>query len=413
LAIALAAVVGGAMVGCSGGAGETATDNGAPATNGEANPSAGARPMPTAEGNTAGETIKIGVVASLSGEQKPWGDDSYNGAKIAVEEINAEGGINGKKVELLVGDSTSKPEPAKSAAEKLISDGVIGIVGEVASGHTIQIAKSAFMKGIPVVAVGATKTTLTDEGAHVFRVCYTDDFQGPVMAVFAYNELGLRKVAVMTDNKQPYSQGLSQSFSDKFKQLGGEIVTEIKYETGQTQFAGQVTELKAKSPAGIFLSGYFPEVGPISQAVKQAGMSVKLMGGDGWDSPKLLDSGGDAIIGGFFCNHYNNKEPRPEVAEFLKKWKAKFGGEPGTTMAALGYDATRLMLDACKRAEKLDSKSLLKAIDETVDFAGVAGKISLKGFNGNPPKRALVVEVRPLSEGFQIFRKAYEVDEVK
>ena len=357
--------------------------------------SMGARKSPTAATVMAsGDTIKIGLVGSISGDQKAWGDDQFAGARMAVEEFNAAGGVGGKKVELVEGDSASKAESAKSAAEKVLSDGVIGIVGEVASGHTIQIAKSAFQKAVPVVAVGATKTDLTDEGSNVFRVCYTDAVQGPVMAKFAYDGLGLRKIAIMTDNKQPYSQGLSKSFRDYFVKLGGQIVGEKFYETGQTQFSGQLTELKALSPDGMLLSGYFPEVGPISQQARQAGITARFLGGDGWDSPQLLTSGGDAIIGSYFCNHYNSKDDRPQVTEFLDKWKKSHGGkEPGTTMAALGYDATMVVLDALKRAKGMDSKSLTDAIADTTDFKGVSGDITLKGENGNPPKRAIVVEV--------------------
>ena len=353
------------------------------------------RKLPTAPTVQAtGDTIKIGLVGSISGDQKAWGDDEFAGAKMAVDEFNAAGGVNGKKVEIVQGDSASKAESAKSAAEKVLSDGVIGIVGEVASGHTIQIAKSAFQKSVPVIAVGATKTDLTDEGSNVFRVCYTDAVQGPVMAKFAYDGLGLRKVAIMTDNKQPYSQGLSKSFRDYFTKLGGQIVGEKFYETGQTQFSGQLTELKALAPDGMLLSGYFPEVGPIAQQARQAGIEAKFLGGDGWDSPQLLTSGGDAILGAYFCNHYNSKDDRPVAKEFLDKWKkAHDGKEPGTTMAALGYDAMNVMLDALKRTKGMDSKSLTAAIAETTDYQGVTGDITLKGQNGNPPKRAIVVEV--------------------
>jgi branched-chain amino acid transport system substrate-binding protein len=394
----------------------------APATTtpGKTEPTTGAttgkRPAPTAEGNAAtGETIKIGVIGSLTGDQKPWGEDSIEGARIAVDEFNEAGGLNGKRVELLIGDSASKAEQAKTVAEKLISDGAIAIVGEVASGHTIQIAKTAFLKGVPVVAIGATKTDLTDEGTHVVRVCYTDDFQGPVMAKFAYDELGLRNIGIMTDNKQPYSQYLSESFRKSFEGLGGKVAQEVTYESGQTQFSSQITELKAKGPDGVFLSGYFTEVGPIAQQIRQAGLNnIPLLGGDGWDSPQLLVSGGDAIIGSFFCNHYNNKETRPEVAEFLAKWARKFNGnEPGTTMGALGYDAMKLTLDALKGAEAPNSKSLIATLNEVENFKGVSGDITLKGMNGNPAKRALVVEVRPQSEGFQVFRRAYEAGEVQ
>lgn len=399
------------------GCGPTAKEGenaGGGATSTESTPTtSGKRPDVTGEGVTAsGNEIKIGVVASMTGELKPWGDDSFNGAKMAVDEANANGGINGKKIVLVSGDSQSKAEAAKTAAEKLLSEGVVALVGEVASGFTIQMAKVAYPKAVPVIAVGATRTDLTDEGKNIFRVCYTDDFQGPLMAKFAYEELGLKNVAVMTDNKQPYSVYLSKSFSDKFVALGGKIVAEEKYESGTTQFTGQLTQIKAKNPDGLFLSGYFTEVGPIAQQASQAGLKVKLLGGDGWDSEQILTSGGDAIIGGYFCNHYNNKEDRPAVKEFLAKWKTKFGTEPGTTMAALGYDAMAVTIDALKRTPSLNSKDLIKSIDETEKFPGVSGEITLKGAEGNPKKRALVVEIRPKSEGFQVFRKAYNPEDL-
>jgi branched-chain amino acid transport system substrate-binding protein len=416
--IALGTVLGCALSGCGSGSSEGSSTTSSTTPNSTSDSSTGGakRPSPTAPTVTAsGDTIKIGLIGSLSGDQKPWGEDSRDGAQIAVDEFNAAGGLNGKKVTMDVGDSASAPEPAKTAAEKLLSDGVIGIVGEVSSGNTIQIAKSAFEKNVPVVAIGATKTELADIGTNVFRVCYTDDFQGPVMANFAYSKLNLRNVAVMTDNKLPYSQGLSKSFSDTFTKLGGKIVDEAFYETGNSQFNGQLTEIQAKNPDGIFISGYFPEVGPIAQQARQAGITkAVLMGGDGWDSPQLLVSGGDAILGGFFCNHYNNADNRPQVAEFQKKWKAKFGKLPGTTMAALGYDAMALTLDALKRAKGADSASLRDAIDDTTGFKGVSGDITLKGQNGNPPKRAIVVEVtkKDANDQWQKFAKDYTPDQI-
>lgn len=375
------------------------------------------RPTPTAPPVQAtGNTIKIGFVGSLSGDQKPWGEDSRDGAQMAVDDFNAAGGLNGKKVEMDIGDSASKAESAKSAAEKLLSDGVIAIVGEVASGNTMQIAQSAFQKNVPVVAIGATRTDLTDVGSNIFRVCYTDDLQGPVMATFAYDKLGLRNVAVMTDNKQPYSQGLSQSFEAEFKKLGGNIVGEEFYESGQTQFGGQLTELKAKNPDGVFMSGYFTEVGPIAQQARQAGITGKFLGGDGWDSPQLPVSGGDAIVGSYFCNHYTNADPRPQVVQFLAKWKQKHGGQlPGTTMGALGYDAMALTLDALKRAKTLDSAALRDAIDDTDKYQGITGEIDLKGHGGNPPKRALVVGVVPKGPDgqWQKLEITYTPDQIK
>lgn len=411
----MAAVIG---CGCNGGDGgttggtttTTGTTGTTAATTGEG--TTASRKMPTAPGNTAtGDKIVIGLVSSLTGELKPWGDDSDKGARLAVEEFNKAGGVNGKMVDLRVGDSASKPEQGKSAAEKLIADGALAIVGEVASGITAQMAQAAFEKGIPVVAVGATRTDLTDIGGNVFRVCYTDAFQGPVMAKFAYEELGRKRAGIITDQKQPYSTGLSNSFKEYFKKLGGEVVGEEFYNSGDAQFSGQLTNLKAKNPDVIFMSGYFNETGPLARQAREQGIdkNVPLLGGDGWDSREILTTGGDAIVGGFFCNHYNNKETRPEVTDFLKRWKAKYGSEPGTTMGALGYDGMMLVLQSLKSSSALDSKSLTTAIDNTEAFKGVSGDITLKGMGGNPHKRALVVE---LSKTGQEFRKAYEWDEV-
>ena len=411
-ALALSAI----LLGCGDNKSKTADGTTSPSiSTSNAGESGAKRPTPTASPvKIEGNTVKVGLVASLSGENKPWGDDSKEGAQMAVDEINAKGGIDGKKVELLIQDDASTPEGAKTAAEKLLAQGVVELIGEVSSSITIQIANSAFEKNVPVVDIGGTKTTLTDIGSNVFRVCYTDAFQGPVMATFAYDELGLRNVALMTDNQQAYSQGLSASFKEQFEKLGGKIVDEEKYNTPDTQFGGQLNSMKAKNPDGVFMSGYFTQVGPIAQQARAAGIRAKFLGGDGWDSPTLLDSGGSAIIGGYMCNHYNNQEDRPEVKEFLKKWKGAHGGkEPGTTMAALGYDATALGLDAIKRSKTPDSAGIIAALDETEGFPGVSGEITLKGNAGNPTKQALVVEIRPLSEGFQVFRKAYTPDMIK
>ena len=404
----LALVAGSLVVGCKP-AEPGDNSNSSNSSSSSSGSSEGGRPAPTASPvSVDGDVIKIGLVASQNGDLRPWGADSIKGVQLAEAEINAAGGINGKKVQILIGDSASNAEGGKTAAEKLLADGCVGLLGEVASGITIQMANVAFEKNVPLVAIGATKTDLTEKGNNIFRVCYTDDFQGPVMARFAYEDLGLRNMGILTDNKQPYSKGLSDSFRKEFEKMGGKIVDEQFYETGQTQFTGQLTNMKAKNPEGIFMSGYFVEVGPMARQIREVGMKdAKLLGGDGWDSTELTSGGGTAIVGGYFCNHYNNQEPREEVQGFLTKWKAKYGGEPGTTMGALGYDAAMLMFDALKRTTELNSEALTAAIEETTDFKGVSGSITLKGMRGNPAKRALVVEVQPTG---QVFKKAFEAE---
>jgi branched-chain amino acid transport system substrate-binding protein len=411
-----AIVAAGAIFGCGcGDSGATAGGTtGTPVASSTTGSDASKIPGCTASTTKAGDDvvpggIPLGLVASENGELKPWGEDSVKGARLAVQEVNAAGGINGKMVSLYIEDSASKPEQGKSAAEKLTSDDkVICLIGEVASGITAQMGAVADEKNVPLIAVGATRTDLTKDKPNIFRVCYTDALQGPVMAKFAYDQLKLRNVALMTDQKQPYSTGLSDSFRAYFVKLGGKIVDEQFYESGQTQFVGQLTNLKAKNPDGLFMSGYFNETGPIARQAVEQGLKVKMMGGDGWDSTEILKSGGDAILGSYFCNHYNNKEDRPEVKSFLEKWGARYDcNYPGTTMGALAYDATMLACDALKRAKTQDAAGLKAAIADTVDFKGVSGSITLKGMHGNPPKRALVVQ---LTKEGQVFAKAYEPD---
>ncbi len=411
-------VLGAALTGCNGG-GDTPKTEGDNTKPPVAGGTTAVRPVPPSEGPMAeGDTIKIGTVCSVTGDNKPWGEDSYEGSKLAVEEFNAAGGLGGKKVELILGDSASKPDQAKTATEKLMSQGVIALIGEVSSGNTIQMAKSAFLKGIPVVAVGATRTDLGNEGTHVFRVCYSDDFQGPVMAQFAYANKNLRNVAVMTDNSLPYSQGLSKSFITAFEKLGGKV-KEHFYASGaggNSNYSGNLTEIKGENPDGLFLSGYFTEVGPIVNQARAAGITVPVMGGDGWDSDLILASGGDAIIGGYFCNHYNNADNRPQVIEFLKKWRAKHNGkDPGTTMGALGYDAMAITLNALKNAKTVGAKGILDALEDTVDYKAVSGDITLKGMNGNPDKRAIVVEItkKDAAGNWQKFAKDFVASDIK
>ncbi|HEY0867199.1 MAG TPA: ABC transporter substrate-binding protein [Fimbriimonas sp.] len=412
-----ALAVGFLALGCnSGGSGGETPKTGGTATSG--NETASTRPVPSAPGNAVeGDTIKLGLVASQNGALRPWGVDSIAGAQLAVDEANKAGGVQGKQIQLIVSDSNSNPEQGKSAAERLVSeDKVVALLGEVASGITLAMADVAFEAGVPLIAVGATRTDLTNKGSNIFRVCYTDDFQGPVMAKFAYEELNLRNVALVTDRQQPYSKGLSDSFRKAFTSLGGTVVDEQFYESGTTDFKGILTSIKANNPDGLFMSGYFSETGPIARQAKEVGLSVKMMGGDGWDSSEILQTGGEAIVGSYFCNHYNNEENRPEVQAFLEKWRAKYGQLPGTTMGALGYDAAALAVDALKRASALNSKALAEAIENTENFAGVTGSITLKGMNGNPQKRALVVELQPAKgprDNGQRFAKAYEPNEVR
>ncbi|MCH8275823.1 MAG: ABC transporter substrate-binding protein [Armatimonadetes bacterium] len=357
---------------------------------------------PAATGNAVeGDVIKIGVIASLNGDLKPWGEDSVRGIKLAVEEFNAAGGLDGKMVELLIEDTASRAEQGKSATEKLIAkDKVVAIIGEIASGITQPSAMVAQQYGVPIISPGATRVDITQIGKAVFRACFTDNFQGAAMAKFAYEKLSLRRIAILTDKAQPYSTGLSDVFRAAFTQFGGEIVDEQFYEKGTLDFKPQLTNLRTKNPDGLFCSGYFNEVGPIARQRLVIGLDVPMIGGDGWDSRELLQSGGRGIIGSYFSNHYSSLEDREIVQRFVANFTDMWGAAPATAMGAVSYDAAGVLLDALRRAETLDSPGIIKAIQDTKDFPGVSGSITI-GDDGNAEKAILVLEVT--EEGFVPF----------
>jgi branched-chain amino acid transport system substrate-binding protein len=355
----------------------------------------GTRPESTGAGNTQdGDTIKIGMIASLSGSEKPWGDESKRGAQLAVDMVNEAGGINGKKIELLVEDSAGLPATGKTATERLVSSKhVLAMLGEVASGVTGPSAEVCQGAGVPIISIGSTRTDLSNTGNMFFRVCYTDAFQGAMLAKFAYEDLKLKNVAILTDKQLPYSVGLSNDFRTYFEKLGGKIIAEDFYEKGTTDFKGQLTNLKAEKPDGLFCSGYFTEIGPIARQKAAVGLEGPMFGGDGWDSSELLTAGGDGIMGCYYSNHYSNLEERPEVQDFVTKFKDKYGAEPANAMGALGYDAALVLIDALKRASSMDSKSIRDAIATTKGLAAVSGTITM-GPDGNAQKPGLILQAK-------------------
>lgn len=351
------------------------------------------RPVSTGAGNTMeGDTIKIGMIASLSGAEKPWGDESKKGAQLAIDQANEAGGINGKQIELIVEDTGGLPATGKTATERLVSSKkVLAVLGEVASGVTGPSAEVCQSAGVPIISVGSTRTALSNTGNMFFRVCYTDAFQGAMLAKFAYDDLGIKNVAILTDKQLPYSVGLSDDFRAYFTKLGGTVVAEDFYEKGTTDFKGQLTNLKAKNPDGLFCSGYFTEIGPIARQRAAVGLDVPMFGGDGWDSSELLNSGGEGIMGSYYSNHYSNLQDREQVKNFVSTFKAKYGSEPANAMGALGYDAALVLIDALKRAAAMDSASIRDAIATTSGLEAVSGTITI-GPDGNAQKAGLILK---------------------
>ena len=348
---------------------------------------------PGGDGNTTAGEIVIGEYGSLTGENATFGQSTKNGIDIAVEEINKAGGILGKQVRVIVEDDQGRPEEAQTVATKLITkDKVVALLGEVASSNSIAAAPVAQQNQIPMISPSSTNIEVTRKGDFIFRVCFLDPFQGYVMAKFTSNTLKLTKVAVLRDIKQDYSVGLANAFIENFKKMGGMIVADESYSGSDTDFNAQLTSIKAKGPQAIFVPGYYTAVGLIARQAKKQGLNIPLLGGDGWDSPKLTEIGGKDLDGSFFTNHYSVDDPSPEAQKFLTAYKAKFNAVPDA-LGGLGYDSAMVLFEAIKRAGTTDGRKVRDEIARTKEHNGVTGKITLDA-DRNATKPAVVLEIK-------------------
>jgi len=336
--------------------------------------------------------IRIGQFGSMTGGEATFGQSTDKGVRLAIEQRNAAGGIKGKKIVLLTEDNQGKPEEAAAVVKKLITqDQVVALLGEVASTRSLAAAPIAQQFKIPMVSPSSTNPKVTQVGNYIFRVCFIDPFQGPVMAKFTWDNLKLKKVAVLKDLKSDYSLGLAEFFTKTFKELGGQIVAEQSFQTGDSDFKAQLTQIRGANPDAIFIPAYYTEVGLIARQARQLGIKAVLLGGDGWDSPKLFEIGQTAIDGAYFSNHYAAESPVPATQEFIKSFKAKYGEVPDG-LAAAGYDAAQILLAAIERAPEIKPEAIRAELAGTKDFLGATGKISINT-ERNADKDAFIVKV--------------------
>ncbi|MFL5321373.1 MAG: ABC transporter substrate-binding protein [Myxococcaceae bacterium] len=322
-------------------------------------------------------TIVIGEVGSLTGSEATFGTSTRNGIDLALEQVNAAGGVNGKKVQVRVYDDQGKPDEAANSTVRLITqDKVKLILGEVSSTNSLAMAERAQAAGVPMITPSSTNEAVTAKGDYIFRVCFIDPFQGYAMAKFGRDTLKLQNVAVLEDNKSAYSLGLSDSFTRQFNEMGGKVVGKESFSKGDTDFRAQLTALKKLKPDGIYVPGYYTDVGLIARQARELGIKATLLGGDGWESEKLFELGGSAVDGSYYTNHYSPDTPDPVTQKFISAFKAKYGSVPDS-LAALGYDAAMVAMDAMKRAKSLNGPDLRDAIAQTKDYAGAAGKVTL------------------------------------
>jgi len=351
---------------------------------------------------TNAQDIVVGEFASLTGSEATFGINSSNGVELAKEEINNGGGLlGGRKIKIIMEDDQSKPGQPSAAVKKLVaSDMAIAILGEIASSRSLEAAPICQNAKIPMVSPGSTNPSVTEKGDYIFRVCFIDPFQGTVMAKFALDNLHKKKIAILQDVKSDYSKGLAQFFKEYFTSHGGQIVADLSYTGGGTDkdFRAQLTKIKVAQPDAVFVPGYYTEAGLIARQARSLGIKVPLLGGDGWDSPKLTEIGGSALDGCYFSTHFSVQDQNPKVQDFVKKYQAKFHTLPDG-MAPLGYDAMMILGQAINTAGSTDGTKIRDALTNVKDYPGVTGNITIDE-KRNAKKAAVVLEVKGSQANF-------------
>lgn len=350
-------------------------------------------------------SIMIGEYGSLTGDKSTFGHSTDNGVELAVKGINAGGGVNGHPLAVDVQDDAGTPDGASSVVKKIItSDKPTAVIGEVASTLSIQAAPICNAAKVPMISPSSTNPKVTQLGPYIFRVCFIDPFQGTAAAKFALGTLHAKKAAILTDSGNDYSIGLTKFFTQSFTQGGGQVVISQNYGKDDVDFSSQLTQIKADNPDILYVPGYYGQVGPIAKQARAIGLMVPLLGGDGWDSPKLVEGAGGpggALEGSYFTNHSSMSNPDPTIQKFVSAYKTAYGNEQPDSLAALGYDSIGVLVDAMKRAgapadgdySSLAYRAKLRdAIASTKGYKGITGTITI-GPDRNAVKPAVVLQI--------------------
>ena len=342
----------------------------------------------------AADPILIGEYASLTGKEAGFGTTSHHGVVLALEEINAAGGVLGRPLELAYEDNQTKPGESATVVKKLISrNKVVALIGEGSSGRSLEAAPIAQAAHIPMIAPAATNPKVTQTGNYIFRVCFIDPFQGTVMAKFARDDLHARRVAILSSVSNAYSLGLAKFFKETFTAAGGTIATEKSYSEGDKDFRAQLTAVKAAGVDAVFVPGYYTESALIVRQARELGLDIPFIGGDGWEDAELLKIGGDALNGCYYSTHFSAENTDPVVAAFVAKYKARWAGEVPGAFSALGYDAVYVLADAIRRAGTTAGPQLRDALAATRGFPGVTGRTTIDA-DRNASKAATIIALQ-------------------
>ena len=338
------------------------------------------------------ETIKIGGMAPLTGALAIYGVTTTNGAELAVKEINENGGILGKKIEYIMLDTKGDSTEAVMAYNKLVDEKVAGIIGEVTSKPTLAVAEVAVQDNMPLITPTGTQVDITEAGPNVFRVCFTNPYQGKVLAITSKERLGADTVAVMLNNSSDYSDGIAKAFIEESEKLGMRVMGVEGYSDGDKDFRPQLTKLAAMNPDVVLIPEYYEQAALIATQAREVGVKSIFVGSDGWDGiAKTLDkSSYSAIENSYFTNHFSMEDQSEKIQNFLKDYRETYKEDP-SAFSALGYDAIYMMKSAIEKAGTTDKQKVVDAL-KGIEYDGVTGYLTFDDHN-NPVKAVTVLKI--------------------
>lgn len=346
----------------------------------------------SASGGSDSDTIRIGGLAPLTGDAASYGVAVNNAIQMAVEDINANGGIDGKQIKYIYYDEKGDTTEATNAYNKLVQDDkVVAIIGDVTTKPTLAVAQTSQQDNIPIITATATAAEVTLTGPNIFRACFTDPFQGELMASYASEKLGATKVAVLSDMADDYSSGIAEAFVAKAEELGMQVVADEKYQDGDVDFKSQLTNIKGQNPDVLFLPVYYEDLRLISAQAKEVGVTAQLCGADGWDSVLTDNFDSSVLNGGVFCSQYSTESTDERVQNFISTYKEKYEMDPNM-FAVLAYDATNMMAQAISDAGSTDSQTIIDAM-AALEYDGLTGRMTFDE-DRNPQKSAVIVSIQ-------------------
>jgi branched-chain amino acid transport system substrate-binding protein len=353
---------------------------------------------------TEAEPLEVAVIVARSGQAESYGKAAVQGVQLAVDEINAKGGLLGRPLVIVIFDNQSTPLFAKQAAEKAIARKVLAVVGDMWSTHSLAVAPLLQKAGIPMITPGSTAPDVTRVGDYIFRTVYTDDFQGRLMADFAYHSKGARTAAVLTNISETYSQMLAGYFAQAFISMGGRVVLQEGYKGTSVDFGAMLSRLKPLSPDIVFIPGYSRDSGLIIKQAAAMGINSTFLGADAWETA-ISDFAGDALEGSYFSTPWHPNAPFPRSREFVERYRSVYGDVPISPYAPLAFDAVGVLASAVTSCNSLDRRKIRNALAATRGFSGVTGDLTFNEHRDPANKGASILK---FEKGRWIFFKNYE-----